>query len=538
MSFHRAVDVLNRSVLQTDVCIIGSGAVGITLGLELNSRNVDVIVLEAGGLDRDRKVEGEAFAIEHLGVPYANPSPTRGRWYGGSTNLWYGRIATLCQIDFEARPWVPHSGWPLDYEELTPWIARAAEILEIPDVDRMDIGHWAGHPAVELFVERGGACLEVFVWAEGLYMGPRHRDTLAASRNVRVLLDATVSELVPTENSIAIDSVTVIGPASNRFSVQAAAYVLAAGGLENPRLLLASTGRSEHGVGNARDLVGRFYMEHPRTQASATVDLRGVDPARIAQLQVLAEHSTPEHGMAQLRVTFPRQMQRDEELLNHGVQADFASSVHGTDGYAALRRLAARARGRDVDDIGRDITSSVASDVRDALKDSPALVRHGAQRLKKRALPTSMFLHDQMEQEPDPLSRVTLDRSRRDRWGLPGLQLNWRIGDSTYRSQVRMHELLRDILHRSGIESFSSSVLDDPESPPRIMEMNHPSGTTRMSADPSRGVVDTDLRVHDMENLYIAGSSTFPTVGHANPTLTIVALAARLAEHLHRRLHP
>ncbi|HMI92339.1 MAG TPA: GMC family oxidoreductase [Polyangiales bacterium] len=535
MRFERAHDVPAGSTLHTGICIIGSGAAGIALARQLDGSGKQVLLLEAGGLERDRPIEDEAFALQHLGVPYSNPCSTRGRWFGGSTNLWFGRIAMFEPIDFEHRPWVPHSGWPLSFDELSPWVQAAARILAVPQFERIRAEAWARHPALDLFVERGGASFGVFVWADGLYMGPFNQSALEGSRNVKVLLDATATALIPNESSTAIDALSVVGSHGNRFQVKAASYVLAAGGLENPRLLLASTARCEQGIGNDHDLVGRFYMDHPRTQSIATVDLERLTAQQFEQLRMLGEHSSPQHGKVQLRVTFPPALQRAEGLLNHSMHADFASPIHGSPGYQAAMRLKSRLSGKNVDAIGEPLSSDVPSDVRATLKGAPALLEYGLQKLRKRARPARMYMHDQMEQEPDPQSRVTVDRRRLDKWGLPAAQLDWRIGESTYRSQTRMHQLFKQVLERSGIHSFRSPLLDRPGEKPALMEMKHPSGTTRMSASPSSGVVAPDLRVHGVDNLYVAGSSVFPTVGHANPTLLIVALAARLAEQLSAR---
>jgi choline dehydrogenase-like flavoprotein len=535
MRFERATDVPPGATLHADVCIVGSGAAGIALARQLDGTGKQVLLLEAGGMERERAIEDEAFAVRHLGVPYSNPCSTRGRWFGGSTNLWFGRIAMFEPIDFEPRPWVPHSGWPLDLDELRPWVQTAASILAVPQFERIRAEAWARHPAVDLIVERGGASFGVFVWADGLYMGPYNQAALEGSRNVKVLLDATATGLHANESGSAIDALDVLGAHGNRFQVKATDYVLAAGGLENPRLLLASTARSERGVGNEHDVVGRYYMDHPRTQSIATVDLDGVSDHQYEQLKMLGEHQSPQHGKVQLRVTFPPALQRSEGLLNHSMHADFASPIHGSPGYQAAMRLKSRLRGKHTDAIGEPLASDVKSDVRAAVKGAPALLEYGLQKLRKRARPARMYLHDQMEQEPDPESRVTVDRRRLDRWGLPALQLDWRIGQSTYRSQTRMHQLFAQILQRAGIHGFRSPLIDRPDEKPALMEMKHPSGTTRMSSSPASGVVDSDLRVHGVANLYVTGSSVFPTVGHANPTLLIVALAARLADRLRAR---
>ena len=182
------------------------------------------------------------------------------------------------------------------------------------------------------------------------------------------------------------------------------------------------------------------------------------------------------------------------------------------------------------------MTGPIAADVRNVVRDAPSLSRLGVRKVTGRTRPATIVFIDQMEQEPDPESRVTVDHARRDRCGMPQVQPRWRIGESTYRSQRRMHELARQLLRAVGVEHFTSEVLEAPDVTPQLWDMKHPSGTTRMSTTPASGVVDPDGLVHGVANLYVTGSSVFPTVGHANPTLTIVALAARLAAHLAARL--
>jgi len=526
MKFERAGEVPAGYVLTTDVCVIGSGAAGITVARQLDGSPLQVLVLEAGGLSPDSVVEADTFAIDQLGTPHRNPIPDRGRWFGGSTSLWFGRIAMLDPIDFESRAWVRDSGWPLTMDQLTPWLEKAATILDVPHLDKLSIENWPSNPTIDTFVRTGGAGMGVFLWADGMFMGLRQRARLEASPNVRVLLDATAAQLVPNEGSTAIDAVSVMGAPGAEFRVHASTYVLAAGGLENPRLLLASTARSPGGVGNGEDVVGRYYLDHPRGEGLATVDLRGLAPGQVERLLLLGEKAKSEYGKVQLRVTFPEALQREEELLNHSLHAHLVSDIHETPGYLAARRLLERLRTRQ--------RAGARGDLAAVVKDAPRLARLGARHARGRSRPVELVVIDQMEQEPDPGSRVTVDHRRLDRYGLPKLQLDWRIGSSTYRSQQRMHRLFGDILERVGITTFRSQVLDHPDEQPELWDMKHPSGTTRMSTSPKHGVVDPDCRVHGLSNLYVAGSSTFPTTGHANPTLLIVALAARLADHLGR----
>lgn len=530
MTVLRAQDIASDDTLAADVCVVGSGAAGLTLARRLDGIGRRVIVLEAGGFQHDEAAEADSFEIEHTGVPFRNPVASRGRWFGGSTNLWFGRIAKPQAIDLAHRSWVPNSGWPLTLEELVPWMDVAAEILAVPHHDKLAIENWSANRTIETFSGDGRTDLGVFLWSTEMYMAREARPAIERSSDVVLVTDATVTELV-AERASSISSVSVASPGGRRFRVNAAQFVLAAGGLENPRLLLASTGGQSNGVGNQYDNVGRYFLDHPRGEGLARVDLRGLSAAQIERLAFLDERVDSPYGKAQLRVVFSEELQRSEQLLNHSLHGYLIADAHRGPGFESYKRVAERIRRRHVEDR-RALVADMASMVRSM----PQLVELGLKRVRGRIQPTEFVVVDQMEHEPDPESRVTILPRSTDQNGLPRVRLNWRIGASTRRSQHRMHELFRDALNRAGITTFSSNVLDHPDEELELWDMKHPSGTTRMSASPRTGVVDDNGRVHGIDNLYVAGSSVFPTTGHFNPTLVIVALSARLADHLARNV--
>lgn len=523
-----AAATFQRATLRTGVCVIGSGAAGITLAHQLDGSGLDVTVLETGGSARDPVAERDAFVVSHAGEPWRNPEPDRGRGFGGSTALWFGRIAKPDPIEFGHRPWIPHSGWPITLDEVEPWMHTAATILDVPAFDKISTERWPANATFDAFDR---AQLGVFLWARGMRMGEKYQPALRASANVRVVLNATVTELVPNEGVTAVDHVVVRREDQSRIKVEADVFVLAAGGLENARLLLASNTRVPQGLGNAADVVGRYYMDHPRGEGLASVDLRGLSSLQLDSLRLLGEKARSEYGHVQLRLKFTDAMQRRERLLNHSLHAHLVSDVHDSTAFRSLVRMRRRMFGQAVE---RGPDDPRGADLRNVVRASPSLVAHAASVALRRHRPTRLVVVDQMEQEPDPASRVDLAMDRRDRFGVPTLRVDWRIGESTYRSQQRMHELFRDLLKRIGIHAMRSSVLDRTDQRPELWDMKHPMGTTRMSASPRDGVVDESCRVHGLTNLYVAGSSVFPIGGHANPTLLIVALAARLADHLRR----
>jgi choline dehydrogenase-like flavoprotein len=514
-----------ESILHTDVCIIGSGPAGITIAHQLRHSGLNVLVLEAGGfkIQPDYKVEG--WTLDEVGRPLRHDQPARGRGFGGSTEYWFRRIAMPDPIDFEQRPWVPHSGWPIAPEDLDSWNPVAADILGLAHLERLNIDRWEPSPTVRLFRRPGESDLRVFLWCDVQNPAAHLRSMMKNSETITVLLNASALELMPSETPETIESLIVRSSSDATFTVRAGAYVLSAGGLENPRLMLSSNSRSEAGLGNKHDLVGRFFMDHPRGEGIARLDLSNATRSQVEVVRLLGEKADSDVGHTQLRITFDPALQRREELLNHSMHAHLVTPVHESPAFRSTKRLLANPR-------------RTRSDVGTVLKGSPQLVRFSVSEMFGRSRPSAAIFVSQMEQEPDPLSRVTVNHRRRDDTGLPMLELDWRVGQSTFRSQRYMVQMVRDILREAGLDHFESEVLVGSDSDSELWDMKHPSGTTRMADRPEHGVVDRHCRVHGIDNLYVAGSSVFPTAGHFNPTLTIVALAARLASHIRSRIGP
>jgi choline dehydrogenase-like flavoprotein len=416
---------------------------------------------------------------------------------GDTTSAWYGRIGPLDEIDFEQRDWVPLSGWPIPASVVPEYAPRAAGFFGLRRPEALEPGLWADDPAFRA-LDGGGLRAGVFVWPRRVRIDRLHVPTLRRSRSVRVMGRAHATRVEPAGDGSTVAAVAVRGPRGRRFRVRARAYVLACGGLENARLLLLSPGADGHALGNRHDAVGRYYMNHPR---NAGVAFLYPNARRGARVRGLTEHSDRRAGgRAQLFVRPDPALQRRERLLNCCSFLYPAGPRAGSPGGPgrAPARLGLRLAGR------------------------PFAVDR-------------LVAIDQAEQVPDRESRVTLG-SRRDHFGDPVLDIHWRIGPETTRSVRRLHELLSERVAAAGIGTLASALLDDPGQEPDYTDAAHPMGTTRMSADPRHGVVDADCRVHGVANLYVAGSSVFPTGGNAPPTFTIACLALRLGDRLRQTL--
>jgi choline dehydrogenase-like flavoprotein len=486
------------AVLRADVCIIGGGAAGLTIAKELSGKGIEVMVLESGGLQAERATDALQEG-ESVGRRYS-VSGTRRRFFGGSTNCWAGLCRPLAAHDFEARPWVPHSGWPFDRNHLEPYYRRAQRVLGLGPFsygsDRRAEGQ---RPALRL---DGPLVSDVFQMSPPVRLGRQWRGFFERAPDVRVLLHANVTaiRLDPSAQTVrALEVRCLEGPS---FKVLAQRYVLATGGLENPRLLLASNDVERRGVGNRHDLVGRYFMEHPHT------DYEGLivgSPRFPNNWDFYKPHQS---GRERIWGLFraPEQVLSRERIL------DFSMVLFAYDPKHDARR-----------------DHPLVEEISRVIAETDGGVRTGEA--------VRFTLGTPSEQAPNPESRVTLS-DERDSLGVHKLVLDWRLSALDKHTIVRAHELMGQTLARAGLGRIRITLTRDDSFPRQTKGGCHHMGTTRIHPDPKRGVVDEHCYVHGVDNLIVAGSSVFPTSGAANPTLTLVALALRTADHLGEALKP
>lgn len=467
---------------ETEVCVIGAGAAGITLARELSGRPFRVTLLESGGFEEDPATQ-DLYRGRIFGRHYFQLDVCRSRRFGGSTNCWQGLCRPLDPIDFEVREWVPHSGWPFGADALRPYYERAQEALLLERFD-YEGASWALPDRPPLAFRGEDIRSGVFQVAANR-LGEIHRQELEKARGVDTYLFANVTGIEADGRRIARVRVATLD--GNAFTVRARHFVLATGGIENARLLLVS------GLGNEHDLVGRFFMEHPHVVAgvflpsSAALSLDFFRARPQGRVQVAGYLATSEVA------------QRRERLL--GSCAFLAQEAQ----LPAFEQ-----------DLARVLLEMDRPDAEPS--------------------PRALFFMNELEQAPNPASRVKL-APEKDALGMPRAQLEWRLSGIDKQSARRTQEILARALGGAGLGRLQVLLSEDDHNwPPELGGGRHHMGTTRMHEDPKRGVVDADGRVHGLDNLYLAGSSLFPTAGAANPTLTLVALALRLADHLLERM--
>jgi choline dehydrogenase-like flavoprotein len=539
-----------QNPLDVAVCIVGAGAAGIALACELDRSGLDVLLLEAGGMRLDQPTSDELYrgtAIE----PHPNPSEYRRIVFGGTTIIWGGRCVPLDPIDFERRDYVPDSGWPISYDEVARHYPRALEYCDAGAFDFTIGGSLASRaPTLPGLLDQSEVLADrIERYSLPTDFGKRYRTQIAQSPNVRALLNARCIALNRRAGEGRIESATVVDRAARRHTVRARVFVLAVGGIEVPRLMFSSDPQGP-GLGNQSDRLGRYYACHFENVLGRVIATRG---------DVAFDFEKTFDGVyCRRKLQFSAQAQRRHQLRNTAFRLHFpayADASHGSPVLSAiyLAKSTLIPEYRAILQHGMEtVTASAASaHLRNIAQGLPQLGKFALQwlflrTLARRKLPYTLVknrdgsypLEFNSEQTPLASSRVTLT-SDVDRDGLKRVHVDWRVCPEDAAAAQRAFLLLRSVLQRS---SDCRLEFDEPallqaigRSPPLG---GHHIGTARMAASPGDGVVDRDCAVFGLPNLFVASSAVFPTSGHANPTLTIVALAVRLAGHLKSALGP
>jgi choline dehydrogenase-like flavoprotein len=525
----------------SDLCLIGAGAVGIAMGLEFAGTRSRVLVLEGGG-ERSEPDTQRLYDSELRGLRCTTAVSGRARIFGGTTTMWAGQALPLDDGDFERREWVDHSGWPVSLAQLLSYYRRAERLMGLPEAfyDERD---WPAALPRPPLIEGTRRRFSTFTATPNF--AAAHRAALAAADNLTVLLHANATRLVMSGDGSRVDGIEIRSLAGRTGRVRARRYVICCGGVETPRLLLASNGQGCRGVANEHDLVGRFFQEH----VNVGVPVLAADRRRMARLF----HGRRLAGVRYYaKLTASVELQQRERLVNVGSHVNYARVE--TVAERAVKELGGALR-RDWRDA--DARRALAAALRHPGQLASAccgraMVRHARSldaacaALRVRQVPLyalqgfgAMYVCVQTETVPRRVSRVTLDR-RADSLGMARPIVDWRVGEAELRTAEVFARRLDALLRRHGLGYLDLSSFPLSRDLDRLSERVgggcHHMGTTRMSNNPRTGVVDRDCRVHGVQNLFVAGSAVFPTSGWSNPTLTLLALGLRLADRLRREL--
>jgi choline dehydrogenase-like flavoprotein len=509
MPFIDARELPGGSEIVADLIVIGGGMAGLTLAREWADSDRKVAILESGDRGFDPAVqelyrgEGVMRAADNVDKPFDSYAyDSRRRQLGGSGHVWGGKCVALDPADFAERPWVPGSGWPVSRTTIQPYYDRACDLLEIP---RFGPGEtppdWPGRPILHVGDDRRFFSAPRYFTKYTGQVDPRGfdrwRTAPGEAANVTVYLNANVTELRLASDRRSIARLDVACLNGQRHTARARTYVLATGGIENARLLLASQSVDPKGVGNGADLVGRYFQGH---NTYSLTDVKGgrtsgvymSGAARDLSAYVLTSYGPPQCVFAPKLAD-----QRRRRAGNFTVTLTPLPPGRPADPeWAALTQLAGQVDGGTAGAGG----------------------------------PRDIGCFFMTEHFPNPDSRVTLG-AKTDALGMPRVRLEWVLSDADWKSFENSLAAFAQAMGEAGLGRVVFPA-DRSQFLAISGSSRHHMGTTRMHRDPAKGVVDEDSRVHGVANLYVAGSSVFPTSGIGNPTLTLLAMTYRLSDHL------
>lgn len=524
-------------------CVIGSGAAGITVAIELSRAGKHVLVIEAGDWKDDQKLD-DAYNGQAT-PPHPQTTEYRRQRFGGTTHLWGGRCVPLDKEDMEVRPHVPYSGWPISFEELSRYYPSA---MEYCDAGNADFSLTAlGRESSPMFDELPILYPDIYERIERYSLptdfARKFHNEISNSRLITVLLRARCTSLNANKDGSSIESVT-LSDGSNQWEIRDKIFILCGGGLETTRLLLMTR---QHCLAWHRldPALGNFYSCH--------FDLTFGELRFNGDLPHFNFQKTIDNVFARRKLQFSADFQLNNRLLNSTFRLHFppySEPSHGS-GILSFIYLAKSILAREHQEIldhGAKPTgkkNNALSHIKNIILRFPSVIRFGYEwlfkiKFAKRKIPYTLEpnsngsypLEFNSEQIPTHNNKIEL-LSQYDNYNMPRISIQWKLTDTDIESGIKSFESIQLALNRTKHCRFifDRNLLRE-KMRQALPVGGHHLGTTRMGHSTKDSVVNPDCQVHGVDNLYIASSSVFPTSGHANPTLTIVALAIRLAEHL------
>lgn len=522
-------ELTSNTNIESDVCIIGAGAAGISIAQSFFGTSVSVALLEGGGMEFDSASQ-EIYKGERRGIPYPDLETSRARYFGGTTNYWAGHVRPLKESDFEAKPWIGVDAWPITKSDIDPYYKQAFSYCMYGTGEfEWDKDYWANKQGItssplddkhfNIIIEQVMHRLKPSFDSFGAYF----KENLENSSNVTVYLNSNVTELHTNEDGSSIVLCEVYSKTGKPFSIKAKYFVVACGGIENARLLLVSNSTIKSGIGNQRGLVGRYFCDHPHSNVG-----RFISTKKFHSIEKLFKYNATTSGSNYIgQFLLTEDVQRKHSLSSTFIRL-LPKVPHSSDGTVSAWKI--------MDEVKKGILpDDLLYHIGNIITEIDSLIEREYYKVTHKTPEKYFSVFQIVESVPSYNSRVLLT-DEKDKFGKQRIALNYQISDIDKNTLLFGAKSFATDMGRLGLGRVQLKTELENAWPEYLWEKHHHMCTTRMASDASSGVVDKNCKVFSTNNLFIAGSSVFGSAGGAPPTLTIVALALRLADHLKGRL--
>jgi len=513
------------SVFNVDICIVGSGVAGLLLAKEFIDTDLNVLVLEGGG-KKDELRSQKLYSSNVIGMEHDGVHNGRFRVYGGSSTRWGGQLMTFRVDDFEKKSYLLFSGWPISRNEIENYYPRAEAVMRVNDLS-YEKDAWSDFDVTPIPFDDKKIEYRFSKWANfknrnlAKYIGPM----CEKSNNVNILLHANTTEILLNDLGDAVKSVKIKSFNGKVSEVTAKEFIICAGTIDTPRLMLASNTQSKNGIGNENDQVGRYFQDHISYRVAR------LKPKKSKLFSSTFNPFFRNSTLHSCKLDMNAAVQ--DELQCPHVMGHIVFDYSEESGFYEFRKVL-----RAVQSKKNPLPSPMGAWRMLRFADDFLRMFLGAIVVGRKLAPKSSksYLQLETEQVPTPDSRVTLS-DEKDELGMPKVNLDWKLSGEEKQAMKEYVELFKAEWNRLELGEanwgLSKDLYDSGDAwLDECRDTFHQTGTTRMSKNPEDGVVDGNLKVHGISNLYIGSCSVFPTSGTANPTLTMMALCVRLADQL------
>ena len=510
---------------QIKILIVGSGAAGLSLALKLEKLHIPSVIVEGGELEftEDSQEIYQGEIVSKYQLPNGLDG-TRLRFLGGSTNCWAGMCGELDEEDFLPRDWIALSGWPIRKKDLNDYYDEASLFF---GVNRRMINNLEDH--TDVLPLRGFETRVLYQSTIGS-LGSSFHDHLKKSNLISVYLKANCIKInTSSVNNSLIESITIRSFNDHEKKINSQRIILCCGAIENARLLLNSVASSSPAIRNEYDLIGRYFSDHPAAPCATVIGPKGKVFGLKQSLDFGIKQSVEQRKQFFLPFyKVPFKIQKQLKISNSVI---FVSEQEDelTESAIAAIKLYKLLKGNKNQKLDRNDVINMAK--------NPFSIFTSYFQLKK-STTNRTAIRFQLEQTPNRESRVYLS-DELDKLGLRKIKLNWTFNKIERRTLDLLMARAADALQisRIGTLRMDQQLYNFSESLPMDLRGGqHHCGTTRMAKTPNQGVVDENLKVFGTKNLFVCGSSIFPTNSWVNPTFTIVAFSFRLADYISKSL--